>query len=69
MLQDRITEGDAAEAELGARLFKLADRRRSLKTDALIAACAIHAGAEFLTLNHADFEPFRAHGLRLLATP
>ena len=35
-----------------------------LKTDALIAATAIRAGAEFLTLNRADFEPFAAHGLR-----
>ncbi len=66
VLQNRIHAVSEADAELGARLFNLSGRRRSLKTDALIAACAINAGAEFLTLNQADFEPFCAHGLRLM---
>ena len=65
VLQNRIAEVSAADAELGARLFNLTGRRRSLKTGALIAVCAINAGAEFVTLDHADFEPFCAHGLRL----
>lgn len=69
VLQDRIAEVNAADAELGARLSNLTGRRRSQKTDTLIAACAINVGAEFVTLNPADFEPCCGHGLRLLATP
>lgn len=69
VLQNRINAVSEAVAELGARLFNLSGRRRSLKTDALIAACAINAGAEFLTLNQVDFEPFCAHGLRLMPQP
>jgi len=37
-----------------------------LKTDALIAAAAIRAGADFVTVNVTDFQPFVAHGLRLV---
>jgi predicted nucleic acid-binding protein len=57
-----IEEDDA----LGAELFNAAGRRRMLKTDALIAAAAIRAGADFVTVNVAGFQPFVAHGLRLL---
>ena len=57
-----MTEDDAA---LAAELFELAGRRRSPKTDALIAATAIRAGTDFVTLNVADFQPFARHGLRL----
>jgi predicted nucleic acid-binding protein len=55
-----------ADAELAGRLYNAAGRKRTLKTDACIAACAINADAEFLTLNAEDFRPFVAHGLRLL---
>lgn len=58
-----MTEDDA---ELGARLFNACGRRRNLKTDALVAAAAIRANAEFVTVNVADFKPFIAHGLRLV---
>jgi len=34
--------------------------------DALIAAAAIRADALFVTVNTADFEPFVAHGLKLM---
>ncbi len=40
-----------------------------LKTDALIAAMAIRAKAEFVTLIGADFEPFVNQGLRLFPLP
>lgn len=56
---------EVADARLAAGLFNDAGRRRTLKTDALIAASAIRAGAEFLTLNVENFEPFVGHGLRL----
>jgi predicted nucleic acid-binding protein len=59
-----VTESDA---ELGAMLFNTAGRRRKLKTDALIAAAAIRAKADFVTVNVSDFEPFVEHGLQLVA--
>ncbi|MFT4100675.1 MAG: PIN domain-containing protein [Burkholderiaceae bacterium] len=65
-LQGRIVPITEDDATLAATLFNGAGRRRTLKTDALIAALAIRANAEFVTLNTADFEPFVAQGLRLL---
>ena len=50
-------------------LFNTAGRKRLLKTDALIAAMAIRAKAEFVTLTGADFEPFVNQGLRLFPLP
>jgi predicted nucleic acid-binding protein len=58
-----VTEEDAV---LAAELFNATGRRRTLKTDALIAAMAIRAEADFVTVNVTDFEPFVAHGLRLV---
>ena len=63
----RIVEVDEAVAERAAVLFNHAGRRRSLRTDSLIAATAILAGAELASYNTPDFAPFTAHGLRLLA--
>lgn len=68
-LQGRIVAVTEDDAQLAATLFNGAGRRRTLKTDALIAAVAIRAGAEFATLNAVDFEPFSGHGLRLIAAP
>jgi len=64
-LQQRILPLSRDDAELGAELFNRVGRRRVFKTDALIAAVAIRAQAEFITLNTADFEPFREWGLNL----
>ena len=58
---------DEDVAECAAALFNRAGRRRSLRTDSLIAATAILAGAELATYNTNDFAPFCAQGLRLLA--
>lgn len=55
-----------ADARRAADLYNAAGRRRTLKTDALIAAVAIRADAEFLTLNTDDFRPFVNQGLRLI---
>jgi predicted nucleic acid-binding protein len=66
-LQDRIVSVEEGDAELAAHLFNAIGRPRALKTDALIAAMAIRADAEFVTLNHQDFLPFQEHGLRLTA--
>ena len=65
-LQGRVLPIVEEDAELAARLFNAADRKRGLKTDALIAAVALRAGADFVTLNVADFVPFVAQGLRLV---
>lgn len=55
----------AEDAALAAELSNRAGRKRSLKTDALIAAAAIRAKVEFLTFNTVDFKPFVRDGLRL----
>jgi len=52
------------EAEIAGRLFGQAGRKRSLKTDAMIAATAITARAALATNNIEDFQKFP--GLNLL---
>jgi predicted nucleic acid-binding protein len=64
-LRDRIMPVDHEDAALAATLYNTTGRRRTLKTDALIAASAIRADARFITINTADFEPFVAQGLKL----
>ena len=68
-LEGRILSVGEDAAELAAELFNTAGRKRTLKTDVLIAAMAIRAKAEFVTLNGADFEPFVSQGLRLFPLP
>lgn len=64
-LRGAIVPIDRDDARLAADIYNTAGRKRRLKTDALIAACAIRAGASLLTLNQDDFLPFQAMGLRL----
>ena len=61
-----IVAVETTDARLAATLYNEAGRRRTLKTDALIAAVSLRAEAEFLTLNTDDFQPFVKNGLRLL---
>ena len=68
-IEGRILPVGEDAAELAAELFNAAGRKRTLKTDAHIAAMAIRAKAEFVTLNGADFEPFVSQGLRLFPLP
>lgn len=65
-LSGRIEPVLEEDGVLGAELFNAAGRRRTLKTDALIAAVAIRAGADFVTTNVADFQRFVVQGLRLV---
>lgn len=53
------------EAELAARLFNLAGRRRPLRYDCLIAAAAIRVNARLATTNARDFTAFQSEGLLL----
>lgn len=55
-----------AQATEAARLFNTVNRSRRLRVDAMIAGTAITAKARLATQNRADFEPFVAHGLRLI---
>jgi predicted nucleic acid-binding protein len=55
----------AADAELAARLFNATGRRSRSFADCCIAAVAMRFGARLATGNHADFQPFVAHGLQL----
>ncbi len=65
-VRGRIVPVEESDAALAAQLFNAAGRRRTLRTDGLIAACAIRAQAHLATLNVADFEPFVPQGLQLL---
>jgi predicted nucleic acid-binding protein len=67
VLSKGIVPLDEDVAERAALLFNTVGRKRRLRTDSLIAATAILAGAELATFNAVDFRPFVAHGLKLLA--
>jgi predicted nucleic acid-binding protein len=64
-VRGNIVAMDTVDAQLAASLYNQAGRRRTLKTDALIAAMAIRAKASLLTLNTDDFLPFVPYGLQL----
>lgn len=66
VLNGRIEPVTEAAAQLAADLFNKTDRARRLRTDALIAACAITASAKFATINQVDFLGFVEHGLQLI---
>jgi len=59
-----VDERCAIEA---ARMFNVAGRTRRLRVDALIAGTAIAFNASLATGNRADFQPFVAHGLKLIS--
>ena len=59
-----IVPREEAHVVEAARLFNLAGRKRGLRSDALIAACAILKDALLATQNTSDFECFEPFGLR-----
>jgi predicted nucleic acid-binding protein len=65
LLSDGVIGFEAKQADEAARIFNHAGRRRRLKFDAMIAACAICADAQLATANHDDFLPFVPFGLTL----
>lgn len=68
-LEGRILSVGEDAAELAVELFNAAGRKRTLKTDVLIAAMAIRAKAEYVTMKSADFEPLVRLGLSLFPLP
>jgi S-DNA-T family DNA segregation ATPase FtsK/SpoIIIE len=64
-IRHNVVPMQVEDALLAADLYNRVGRRRSLKTDTVIAAIAIRANAALLTINVDDFRPFLQHGLRL----
>jgi predicted nucleic acid-binding protein len=54
------------EAILAAKCFRILQKPRRLRVDAMIAATAIVADCPLATNNLEDFHPFRPHGLRMI---
>ena len=67
MLAGGIVPFDEQTAALAGELFHLTGSTRRTRMDVMIAATAIHAGAELATANPADFLAFLPHGLVLHA--
>ena len=61
----RVMPIEESHAQRAAILFNAVSRPRRLRTNCLIAAFAIDAGAQLATLNRKDFDLFVPHGLQL----
>ncbi len=59
----------AEDAELAARFFSLAGRRRGTLADCMIAAVAVRSRASIATTNPADFRRLEAHGVVIADRP
>ena len=57
---------DKACADPAGELYHLTGSNLRTRLNTIIAASAIPAGADFATINPADFAPFVPHGLKLL---
>jgi predicted nucleic acid-binding protein len=65
-LSGGIVAFEEAQAMEAARLFNAIGRIRRLRTDTMIAATAIVAGATLATSNKGDFKVFIPHGLKVV---
>jgi predicted nucleic acid-binding protein len=65
LLEDRILPFGRVEAELAARIYRVARCRRDDRMDTMIAATAIVAKASLATRNVRDFARFVPFGLKL----
>jgi predicted nucleic acid-binding protein len=65
-LSGGIVPFDETQAAAAARLFNAVGRIRHLRTDTMIAATAIVAGARLATSDKEDFEVFTPHGLKIV---
>ncbi len=66
IVEGRILDFTAKEAEQASRLFHYTGRKRGSHSDCMIAACALTSGVRVATRNIADFEKFVPHGLKVL---
>ena len=64
-LIDRYIDFTPAHAEIAARLFNQAGRRRGSQMDCMIAATAIAESAPIATADHEGFRQFESEGLTL----
>lgn len=67
VVEGRILDFTAKEAEQASRLFHYTGRKRGSHADCMIAACAMTQDARVATRNIGDFEKFVPYGLKLLA--
>jgi predicted nucleic acid-binding protein len=67
ILEGRIADFTAKEAEQASRLFHYTGRKRGSHFDCMIAACAMSKDVQVATRNISDFEKFVPYGLKLLA--
>jgi predicted nucleic acid-binding protein len=66
-LSGGIVAFEEVQATEAARLFNAIGRIRRLRTDTMIAATAMVAGAALATSNKEDFRAFIPHGLKIHA--
>ncbi len=66
IVEGRILDFSAKEAEQASRLFHYTGRRRGSHSDCMIAACGMTQDASVATRNIGDFEKFVPYGLKLL---
>jgi len=67
IVEARIFDFTAKDAEQASRLFHYTGRKRGSHADCMIAACAMTRDMRIATRNIADFEKFVPYGLKLLA--
>lgn len=66
IVEGRILDFSAKEAEQASRLFHYTGRKRGSHSDCMIAACGMTQDASVATRNIGDFEKFVPYGLKLL---
>ena len=66
IVEGRVLDFTAKEAEQASRLFHYTGRKRGSHADCMIAACAMTRSTRVATRNIADFDKFVPHGLLLL---
>lgn len=66
IMEGRILDFTAKDAEQASRLFHYTGRKRGSHADCMIAACAVTRNGRVATRNVADFERFVPYGLLLL---
>lgn len=66
IMEGRILDFTAKDAEQASRLFHYTGRKRGSHADCMIAACAVTRNVRVATRNVAAFERFVPHGLLLL---